>query len=187
MNNNRGFTLLEMAIVVAIFGIMAALAVVKYNDAVANSELDKAANDLYLELRSLRSLSFKYDSWVMANFTESQCNIYVDTNENKTQDAEDIRKVHNIPSPVTIGLSSDPPTSWPYGDDWDDGDPPTNGKAENWKTELTVEPDSRGEYCHGGIYLKSPRLSKITYCIGITTEMQSLELFKWNGTSWQKR
>jgi prepilin-type N-terminal cleavage/methylation domain-containing protein len=183
MNTNRGFTLLEIAMVTTILGIMAALSVVKYQSTVAHSALDKTANNLYLEIRNMRALAYKYDSWVYGKFSADRCSIYVDTNGNTARDATDIRKVFLIPSPVTIGLPATEPTVWPYPG-WTR---PTNGMTLNWATQLTVEADSRGDYCHGGIYLKSSRIPKVSYFIGIDTSLQSIELYKWEGTSWQKR
>jgi prepilin-type N-terminal cleavage/methylation domain-containing protein len=94
--NNRGFTLLEIAMVTAIFGIMAAIAIIKYQKITATTELDKTANNLYSELRSARSLSFKWDAPVIIKFYAQQCSIYVDTNNNG-RDPSDILNVFSIP------------------------------------------------------------------------------------------
>ena len=49
--NNRGFSLLELLLVVAIIGIMAAIAVPRFSNANAQRDLDNAARQLVVDLR----------------------------------------------------------------------------------------------------------------------------------------
>lgn len=175
IHNNRGFTILEIAMVMVILGIMSSMALVKYRKTVATNDLEKAANVLYLELRTLRSLSFKYDAGAKARFNNvaSQCTIWVDTSGNATDRKYKLVRIHKLPTSVKIGHPATPPGKWKFY-------PPANA----WKDSVSVEPDSRGEYNNGAIYLFDPNLPKTIYCIGITTSMQSIELHKWDGKAW---
>lgn len=176
--HNRGFTLIEIAMVTAIIGIMAAFAIIKYQKIVANTELEKTANNLFTELRCARALCFKWDSPVIIKFYAQQCSIYVDTNNNG-RDPSDIRKVFSISTPVSIGLTANQPSKWP-----DSTWIPTGGLADTWQTTLTITPNSTGGYSNGCLYLKNSRLQKVMYCIGITSSMQILKFYKWVGASW---
>jgi prepilin-type N-terminal cleavage/methylation domain-containing protein len=182
MKNNHGFTIIEICIVMLILGIMAAFAIPRYQKAVASSELEKAANNLYQELRATRALAFRYDTLVMVKFSStSLCSIYVDKDADGTRDAGEgeCMKVHKIDPPVSIGVCSTVPSSYLCAD----YTPNTSGLAGTWKTLLTVDgDDSRGEFSHGAVYLNTSQLPKVTYCIGITEDMQSIKLYKWDGT-----
>lgn len=186
MKNNRGFTIIEISIVMVILGIMAAYAVVKYQDTFARSELEKAANNLYLELRGTRAIAFKYDAMAMVKFIPSasasaKCSLYVDKDGDGTREAADGEciKVIKLTPPVFIGVCSTPPSSYLNAD----YTPNISGLAGTWKTLLTVDgTNSTGAFNLGAVYLKSSKLPKITYCIGITTDMQSIKLYKWDKT-----
>jgi prepilin-type N-terminal cleavage/methylation domain-containing protein len=54
MKKNKGFTLIEMMIVVAIIGILSALAIPSYNKFIAHQNLNAAARDLFSDMRSAR-------------------------------------------------------------------------------------------------------------------------------------
>lgn len=182
MKKNGGFTLLEVALVTVILGIIGGFTLLKFLNTNNSEHLQKAANNLYLELRGLRPLCFRYDETVMVIFDASnnKLNIYIDQNDDETIQETELHTVFELPSPVEIGVCETAPDSWVYDQ------APTNGLAENWIDTLIVVADSRGEYSHGGVYLNVPGLKKITYFIGITTSMQSLELYKWTGSTWVK-
>jgi hypothetical protein len=181
MKNSRAFTILEVALVTVILALMSGFAYVKYNNTVNSDSLEKAANKLYMEIRGLRPSAFKYDSWIIVKFIDStKCGIWIDTNSNLKSDAADIYRLHTLLAPATIGVATGGPTSgWP-----ENMTPNSSGKAGTWKDSLTIEPDSRGEYSHGAVYLKNRRLPKITYYVGISDSMQSIQLKKWDGTRW---
>jgi len=182
MKKNSGFTLLEVALVTVILGIVAGLTFLKFMNTTAQDQLQKAANNLYIEIRGLRPLCFKYDEAVMVTFDDnnSKLEIYIDQNDDEKIQAAELYKEYVLPSPVIIGSCETDPDTWVYGEK------PKKGLTNEWQDMLTVLPDARGEYAHGGVYINVPSLKTVTYFIGITTSMQSIELFKWTGSSWIK-
>ena len=180
MKKNRGFTILETLIVIAVLGILTAQTLFIIKNNVARTTLEKAANNLYTELKGLHSICLKNDEMVMVEFsnTSELYNIYVDNNNDSTIQESELYKTHKLPSPVTFGICQEAPSEWMF--DYE----PQDGLADDWKTVLLVAPDSRRQYSFGGVYLTIENLPKITFFIGITTDMQSVKLFKWKGSSW---
>jgi prepilin-type N-terminal cleavage/methylation domain-containing protein len=178
MKNKRGFTILEVSMVTVILGVLAAFTIIKYQKTIAANNLEKAANSLYQELRGLRPLAFKYDAFAKARFntTAMQCTVWVDTSDNAIPKKYRRVSIFRLPPQVKIGTPSTAPSSWKFY--------APAALSNTWKDSLTVEPDSRGEYSHGAVYLYSEKIPQFVYCIGIATSMQSIELHKWNGTSW---
>jgi prepilin-type N-terminal cleavage/methylation domain-containing protein len=179
MKNRSGFTLIELALVMVILGTISAFTLIKYQKTVAANQIEKAANSLYQELRAARSLAFRWDSQVIIKFTpqHSLCTICIDTNSNGV-DQTDICSVHRLPPRVSIGnpLTEGIPSLFNYA--------PVNGLAHHWKDSLTIDPDSRGNYSHGAVYLVTDRLPKTAYCIGIPHGVQSLYFCKWEVAQW---
>ncbi|MBN1759432.1 MAG: prepilin-type N-terminal cleavage/methylation domain-containing protein [Chitinispirillaceae bacterium] len=201
MKKRGGFTLLEVAMVMAILGIMAAFTIIKYNKTVANSELENAANNLHSELRGLRSLGFKYDARVRARFNPeaAQCTIWVDTSDDESLELKLIR-IYQIRPPVKIGRSPSEgtyPSPYPGDPNYPDWRTPceddceySNGTEGSWRHDkyLDVFHTTEGQYGGGGVYLYHPRLNTTTYFIGIAWQRsQSIDIKKWNGTSWDDR
>ena len=197
MKNNRGFTLLEVAIVTLILVIMAGFAVVKYQKTAAQNQLEKAANNLYIEMRGLRALAYRYDGRVQARFNPAaaQCTIWVDTSDDESLKMMRIR-IYQIPPPVIIGRSptggtySSPYSSDPNYLDWrtpHENCTYSNGTEGSWRYDerLDVFRTADAQYEGGGVYLHNPHLKRTTYFIGIAWQRsQSVELKKWNGYAW---
>ncbi|MBN1602836.1 MAG: prepilin-type N-terminal cleavage/methylation domain-containing protein [Chitinispirillaceae bacterium] len=185
MKNIRGFTLIEVSMIMVILGILSLITFFQYKKSMAHNQLEKAANNLYCELRSMKSLSFKYDGQVKATFNTSlmQCSIWVDTSQGGSFKYQSIM-VYQIPSPIVIGRP-DADLAQPYTDGWWTYHNPypsiVNGVQGEWKDSIKIVPDSLGEYNHGGIYLHNPQLEKTYYFIGINSGMQFIELKKCTG------
>jgi prepilin-type N-terminal cleavage/methylation domain-containing protein len=185
MKNSRGFTLLEIAIVVVILGILGAFATIRLQKYIASDQLRSEAWNLYMELRGARTLALKNDCNILVKFItspSSQCSIYVDINGNG-REAGELFKVYKISSPVCIGISttdSKRPTTAPN----------TNivfnasGIVGNWNTTVMTIDNSLGTITSGAIYLRSTRIPNITYCIGIWDAQRSLKIYKWGGAKW---
>jgi len=191
MNNNRAFSVIEVVIVVVIVGILAGVSFVKFQKTVAANDLNKEANNLYLELRGLRAITYKFDDSVKVLFnptaTPPQCTIKV-FNSEASPPAYQTLKIYKINPPIKLGVPSGYNTSVkPYTDGWWITNPGpgsiVNGVHGEWKTKLYVNPNSRAQYAQGGVYLCHPRLTTTTYFIGINNAMQTIELKKWNGGS----
>lgn len=60
--NDLGFTLVEVAIVLVLFGLMAALSLPDFNKAISRYNLDSAARGLTLDIRSLQQSTMKNES-----------------------------------------------------------------------------------------------------------------------------
>jgi prepilin-type N-terminal cleavage/methylation domain-containing protein len=183
MKKSHGFTLLEASAVMGIVGIMATVTVKSSQKIVAQTELQATTMNLLSELKATRPVALKNDAQVMVKFIAAQCSIYVDQNGNGARDAGELVTVYKIPPQASLGIASNGPSSAPAtGIDYD-----ASGIAGNWKTgSMTVSNDARGSINSGAIYLRESRLPQVTYCIGISSSMRSLQLYKWERSSWIK-
>jgi prepilin-type N-terminal cleavage/methylation domain-containing protein len=208
MNSRRGFTIIEVAMVMAILGILAAITLIRYQKTIAHNHLDKAAHNLYQELRSLRALSLKYNKPVIVTFATSpapELKIYIDRNSDNNPESSELEREYELPADVRIGLAATYPSTMPYGsfdpsvevqaefkDDFSTEEwpvPTNNGLSGTWSTAVTVKlhPITGISYSYGGICISSSKLNETTYFIGITQLVRTLELFKTESTgSWIK-
>lgn len=180
MQNSRGFTIIEIALVMVTLGIMAALTLVKYQKTVAFNELQKTANNVYADMHALRSQALKWDALVITKFAAAKIENWIDTAGSNKVDAACIYSKISLPANIAIGLPASPPVNGPYG-----GTIPASGLRGKWVDSLITLPDSKSDTCYGELYLYSKKVSKITYCIGKSPSAQSVELYKWDGV-WQK-
>jgi prepilin-type N-terminal cleavage/methylation domain-containing protein len=179
--DSQGFTIVEVSLVMVILGIMAALTIVKYGSTMRNNELEKAANTVYMELRSARALAFKWDTPTFIKFYPDSITSWVDTNNNSKCDNHDIYKVIKLPALIRVGQPSKPPITGPFKDNIT-----TSGKTGKWVDSLIIRPNSQEIYSTGAVYLYSKKIPTVTYCIGDSSGMQTLYFFKWTSNSWKK-
>jgi prepilin-type N-terminal cleavage/methylation domain-containing protein len=175
----NGFTFIETMITIVIISLLASLSYSSYQKFAAGNELRQTCNELYVDLRSLHQTALKYDTKVFVKFYAAQCSVYVDTNNSGSPDANDLKNAIKFSSNIALGIASNGPAGAPASMSWS-----TTGIAGNWSTQMTVNNDPIGTTCSGAIYLKSKRLNKVTYCIGIASTMLTLKQYKWDGSSW---
>jgi prepilin-type N-terminal cleavage/methylation domain-containing protein len=192
MKFHRGFTFIELIVVISIVGILAVFAYAKFQKAVANNQLQRAALNLTMELREIRPLALKTDTVVKVKFTASpsQLSVFVDKNGNNTIETGELLRTYTIASPAIIGIAptaTGGPTTGPnYGMAnaiaYD-----ASGIAGGWKDSvMRVDNNSLGSISGGAIYLYTTRLKVTTYCVGISSATQTLRLYKWDGgTLWK--
>lgn len=180
MREKNGFTLLEVAMVMVILGIMATFAIIKYQKTVIANELEKTANNLLSELSACRTLALKNDTRVLVKFSSIACTLFIDTNDNSIADSSEKYKVYVLtPSTISFGIATNGPSVGPSDVDFS-----TSGIAGNWNNYMIVESNAAGTFNSGAVYISSSRLEKYTYCIGKSTTSQFLKLYKWGGISW---
>ncbi len=91
LDNRYGFTILEVIIVVAIFGVMAAITLPLLKSTTKNADLRSAAQELYGQFQRAKSEAIKQNQPVEIIFDAvihgKWYRIYVDSNNNNTQDS----------------------------------------------------------------------------------------------------
>jgi prepilin-type N-terminal cleavage/methylation domain-containing protein len=171
-NKSSGFTMIEMIIVIAIISILCGMAVVQYQKMTNSFKLDSAANSTFRDLRSVRPLAMKFDLAGKVTF------------KNRSYIINKFTRNDTIVLPAYIGfaLTASGPSKDPFGVTVT----ADSGAKGSWKDSLVVKRDAIGTYNSGCVILSSSKLPKTFYYIGVSSTMQELQMYKWNGTSWGK-
>lgn len=179
--NKKGFSLLEVVLVIIILGILVSMTIIKYQKTVAHTELQKTSDCLYSELRGIRAITFKMDAITVTTFSAKACSVYVDTSGDNIIQSNELYKVIPIPQNVSIGVPPNGPIKAPIESiTWNS----TSGICGLWETQgMVINPDPSGSTNNGAICLKSTRVPDVAYCITMDNQI-TLELYKGNKTTW---
>lgn len=179
LDNKHGFTLMELMVVIAIIGIMAAIAIPNFLNWLPNMRLKAAARDLYSNMQRTRMMAVKTNKktaiiFKPANNTYDICD---DWNSTATTCTIAVRSVSltGYKSGVGYGHGSAaqavPGGAFPAGDV--SYNPPPN----------TLIFTSRGLGTGGYVYLDH---QKNTTTYGVATQTSGvIQLKRWQGSSWK--
>jgi len=76
LKQNKGFSLIELLIVIAIIGILAMIGIPEYGRFIAKSKVRRAANDLLQNMRLARTMAIKENRTYLITFNEGTANTY---------------------------------------------------------------------------------------------------------------
>lgn len=179
-----GFTLIELLMVVSVTGIISSIGFVKFNSTMNANYLEKDAWKVRLFLQTARPLAMKMDSRTKVRFSASSCSLYVDTSTNGSGEWKYHSKLELYDS-LYFGWQKKSPPPDETLDSIKATKPPNNKFAGgNWSDGLIVSADAIGTINAGSAFISSTKLPKFTYCIRITGNDQSFNIYKWTGSSW---
>ncbi len=110
LKSQKGFTLLELIIVVAILGVFFGMATVRVMDTVANNNLKWAAEQMAIDIRTMQELSLQKSATSTLNVTMTITSNTYQINNLGTQLSQ-----ITMPTNVTIAVTGDSPLTYdPY-------------------------------------------------------------------------
>lgn len=87
MKRDLGFTLMELMITIAIIGVMSTIALPSVMSWRENTQLQRAARDVYSDFQKAKSDAVKRNTWCSLDFTAGGYSVFVDANNNIGFDA----------------------------------------------------------------------------------------------------
>jgi Tfp pilus assembly protein PilV len=183
MKQKSGITVIEVSFALLIIGIISALLFMRLNTFTSYHQAEKAVWVLYKELSSIKTTAMKNDCTVKVTFTTNSYTILEDLNNNGTADVGESSKTKTLTSDIAFGLpTQQPPQVAPA-----DAALPANGTflSGNWSNQgIRVDNTASAITNTGGLFLRSPKLKKYTFCIAVPANAQIFRMFKWDGSRW---
>ncbi|MFP4417373.1 MAG: pilus assembly FimT family protein [Fibrobacterota bacterium] len=182
MCTEKGFTLYELLIVIVVAAVLGTLAVNRFNSYSAHTRLETTAYFVLKDISTVRLLAFKRDADIKVTFSDSSYQVFVDDDANGIYDASEMVRTFTLPPPLRFQLPSNPPTSAPA-----EAALPDSGQnvGADWDSlGLIVNNDALGNVNRGSVYISSPNLPEITFCMRVSDRKQNFKIFKWTGSSW---
>jgi type II secretion system protein H len=97
ITSHKGFTLIELMTVIAIMGILAAIATPNFNTYMAQRRLNGAARVLYGDLAATRTQAITLNKWVALKIGNNhQYTMFHDDNKNGTADTGELITTRDI-------------------------------------------------------------------------------------------
>jgi prepilin-type N-terminal cleavage/methylation domain-containing protein len=179
MRNKNGFTLIEVIIVVAMIGIMAAISIPSMHSWMSNYRLKAAARDAYSVLQKARALAVKTntDTAVIFDTANSTYDLCDEWDSSSTSCAGSSQSFDFSSLPNGIGYGHGSATAQVPGGAFP-GDDVSYASPVNVATF-----NSRGLGNSGYIYLDHDK-NTTTYAVG-SLSSGSIRMFKWLGGAWE--
>ncbi|XOF32947.1 MAG: GspH/FimT family pseudopilin [Candidatus Electrothrix sp. YB6] len=166
LNKTAGFSFAELMVVIALVGILSAIAVPNYLRSLPEKRLKNAARNLYADLQKARLLAVKSNKDVTVTFNTDEKRYSYPNGDNDT-----------IVALTDYGAVG-------YG---------CNATATDWKGDaipgsgvdgdLTFEP--RGDASKGTVYLQSQNKQDVCYAVTVN-KIGTVKIRRYAGAAWEK-
>ncbi len=158
LKNNKGFTLVELLIVIAIIIALLSLAALAYNSYMVRYNIEKEIKDLYADLMTARIRALQQNQQYLIQLADTAYTTYIDNDEDGQVDN---------------------PGDTPVGDLSKSG----LGYDLDWNFGGTIAFDSRGlSTVNGSVWISLPNNAEYD-CINVFRTR--VKLGKWDGTNTQ--